>query len=484
MSDHKDQQVTATESAEASVRNSSRKKKLLYSAAAAIVLLGGIYGFGVHYYDTHLHSNVTVNQTKVGNKTVEEAEKVFTEDFASHVITLQEKEREEEIDPQAVGTVIDIGDQIKNLHAKEDKWTWFTDLFGSNDHKADLTMTYDTDKLNQVVNSLECFKKENIIAPEAAYIQQGKTQYEIVPEVMGNTVLKKKLIKQIGTSIQSGQTKINLEEAGLYKLPKHFEKDQDIQKALADINQYTRGTITYDFKYTSESIDYKKTKDWFKVTDKFEVKTVDDKIDHYLNWLCDHYNTMGGGRHFKTANGEKIWVADGDYGWKIDFEKEKKKLIKDLKSGKDVKRDPVYEYTAQVRKKDTDIGDSYVEVSIRNQEVWLFVDGHCIMNDSCVSGDPTRQASTATGAFSITYKQRNVTLTGPNAGGGSYASKVRYWMPFNGNQGLHDADWRGYFGGNEYRGNGSHGCVNLPIYAAEVLFRYVDKGFPVIIYDK
>ena len=70
----------------------------------------------------------------------------------------------------------------------------------------------------------------------------------------------------------------------------------------------------------------------------------------------------------------------------------------------------------------------------------------------------------------------------PNAGGGSYSSHVSFWMPFNGGQGLHDATWRSSFGGSIYRGSGSHGCVNCPYSTAAVLYKYVEEGFPVIVY--
>ena len=90
-----------------------------------------------------------------------------------------------------------------------------------------------------------------------------------------------------------------------------------------------------------------------------------------------------------------------------------------------------------------------MEISIANQEVWLYIDGECIMNSSCVTGTPPN-ASTYTGVYAITYKKSPDVLTGPNAGGGSYSSEVTFWMPFNGNQGMHDASWRDSFGGSIY----------------------------------
>ena len=55
-------------------------------------------------------------------------------------------------------------------------------------------------------------------------------------------------------------------------------------------------------------------------------------------------------------------------------------------------------------------------------------------------------------------------------------------MPFNGGEGLHDANWRWEFGGEIYQWSGSHGCVNLPYYLAEVIYNNMDIGTPVIVF--
>ncbi|MBQ7718263.1 MAG: L,D-transpeptidase, partial [Clostridia bacterium] len=66
--------------------------------------------------------------------------------------------------------------------------------------------------------------------------------------------------------------------------------------------------------------------------------------------------------------------------------------------------------------------------------------------------------------------------------GQGYESPVSYWMPFNGGIGLHDATWRGAFGGSIYRGGGSHGCVNLPFGVAQQLYGVISEGDPVVVY--
>lgn len=458
----------------------SGKGKWIAGAVVAVLLI--IYGFGVYHYSSHFPRNVYVNGIQIGGMTLDEAEKTFTDDLDSHKIALKEKERTEIISPQDVDTVIKVGSQISDLQASYNPWSWFTHFFGKDEQSIKLDITYDTAKLTALVDGLECFDKANVVAPEDAYIKAGETAFEIVPEVLGNTVKKKLLLSAVETALSTCKTTIDFEKDDLYKLPSYYEKDQVVQDALQKANKLTSGSITYDFSYTTEKVDYSVSKDWIKISKDFKVSVSDAKVGDYVEELGKKYNTMGGSRDFTTSYGSKINAYGGDYGWKIYFDKEKKKLIKNLKSGKDITREPVYSYKAMCRNSARDdIGDSYVEISISGQEVWLYVNGKCKMNSSCVTGRPP-SASTYTGVYSITFKKSPDTLNGPNAGGGSYSSKVTFWMPFNGNQGLHDASWRSSFGGSIYRSNGSHGCVNLPYYAAATLYKYVDAGFPVVIY--
>ena len=138
--------------------------------------------------------------------------------------------------------------------------------------------------------------------------------------------------------------------------------------------------------------------------------------------------------------------------------------------------EPIYAQTAAVHAKN-DWGTSYVEVSLTDQYLWLYKDGKCILESYFVSGNPNRGHATPKGIYGLTYKTRDATLSGEG-----YDSKVKYWMPFNRNVGLHDAPWRKTFGGQIYKNNGSHGCINLPPANAAKIYENVDKNTPVIVY--
>ena len=81
--------------------------------------------------------------------------------------------------------------------------------------------------------------------------------------------------------------------------------------------------------------------------------------------------------------------------------------------------------------------------------------------------------------FGLTYKQKDATLNGEN-----YSTPVSFWMPFNGNVGMHDATWRKARSAELYiNQRGSHGCVNLPYSVAETIYNTVEKNYPVLVYE-
>ena len=124
-------------------------------------------------------------------------------------------------------------------------------------------------------------------------------------------------------------------------------------------------------------------------------------------------------------------------------------------------------------------GLDYVDVSIENQHVRVFENARLIMETDCVTGTPNKARMTHPGVFHIYAMQRNRILRGRER---LYESFVNYWMPFDEGIGLHDATWRGSFGGNIYKSSGSHGCVNLPLSFAKELYSHVYVGETVYVH--
>ena len=121
---------------------------------------------------------------------------------------------------------------------------------------------------------------------------------------------------------------------------------------------------------------------------------------------------------------------------------------------------------------------TYVDVDITNQTMTYFVNNVPILSSPCVTGTPKNGRSTPSGVFSILEK-----TPGKRLKGSSWDVWVDRWMRFTSDScGLHDASWRRSFGGNIYKSNGSHGCVNLPKNVAYTLYDMVAVGTPVIVH--
>lgn len=122
--------------------------------------------------------------------------------------------------------------------------------------------------------------------------------------------------------------------------------------------------------------------------------------------------------------------------------------------------------------------NTYIDVDLTNQTVTYILNGAAVWSSECVSGDTSKGRSTPTGIYAVFGHVKGTYLTGP-----TWHNWVDYWMPFTrGGCGLHDATWRKKFGGEIYKTNGSHGCVNLPHDKAEELFNMIDIGTVVIVH--
>ena len=122
----------------------------------------------------------------------------------------------------------------------------------------------------------------------------------------------------------------------------------------------------------------------------------------------------------------------------------------------------------------TDSSD-YILIDIDEQEIALYISGELVCNGNVVTGT-MNQRDTPRGAFSIKTKETDATLKGAD-----YEVTVKYWMPFYGGCGIHDASWRSNFGGSIYQTNGSHGCVNCPAKLAKEIFQNCYIGMTVIV---
>jgi hypothetical protein len=453
-------------------------KKLFIAAVVFLGILLSIYLGGVFFYQSHFLYGSTVNGITYSNQTVAEVETDIENKISAYTLTLVG--RNDVIGVLAGG---EIGyhyvkdDQIALLQSAQNPYLWPVAFLKGAELSMEATTTYDSTLLEEKIRGLPFFKEENNIPPENASIVYDEAQGFIIQPEKENSLVKETALKEmILVCLEEGALQGNLEDYDCYEVPEYTSNSPELMTALEEAKKYTDLTITYTFGSRSEVLDKSTLHDWITISDDFSVSINEDKVTEYISYLNYYYTTFGISRQFTKQNGETITIKGGDYGWWINKSAEAKELLSILKAGQDVTREPVYYQTAASREED-DIGNSYVEVSLDKQKLWLFIDGELIMESDIVTGNLRRNYGTPTGVYGITYKERDATLVGEN-----YSSPVSYWMPFNGNIGFHDASWRSKFGKEYYKTSGSHGCVNMPPAKAAELYEYVTKGMPVIVY--
>ena len=169
------------------------------------------------------------------------------------------------------------------------------------------------------------------------------------------------------------ERKIDLEEKGCYRVAKTEEENKILTGARDKANKYMQSEIVYNWNGNEVLVDAHMIHDWV-IIDGNSVKLDEEKIGEFIAEQAKKYDTYGKNRIFHTTDGREIELKSGAYGWKTNKDEEKNELIEDLKKGEVIEREPVYSYTA-AQPGDKDIGNTYVEIDLGNQHLYLYVDG-------------------------------------------------------------------------------------------------------------
>jgi len=336
----------------------------------------------------------------------------------------------------------------------------------------------------------------NIVATESMLTQdsslilengKAQKQYEIqIQQEAGFDTYKfsvekevpKALLKKcVEKAIESGTIEAFWKEAGNYE--KQIRKQEEYHHLVTQLESYLKAEVIYEFGPYYEELKNDTIKTWILFDEETNSVTLNEtKIYEYTAQLAARYDTYNKPREFLTSDGTYVTVYGGSgYGWMVDQYGEAEALKQWITDGQTGTRRPIFAQEA-ASFENSDIGYDYVEVDLTYQYVYMYIGGQRIVSSPCVSGDLTlTDRTTPEGTYTLYYKQSPATLVGPD-----YVQPVTYWMPFNGGIGLHDATWRGEFGGQIYVSNGSHGCINLPYYAAEIIYQNIYSGMPIICY--
>lgn len=454
-----------------------KRKNIILISLIILLVLSVFYIFIANYFEKHFYFGTTINSIDVSGKTVDETKRIMEDNINDYKLLLRERDNPDEI---ILGSDIDLKfkneDKLQNLKKNQSGFRWIFNI-GKKDELTIDIIDYDDDRLKSKLRELDVSNTENKTEPQNPTFEYVDGAYKIVDEVKGNIIDDTLLYESVVYAIRDGKSELDLDESNCYVNPQYTSESQEVKDIKDTLDKYVNAKITYDFSKGNEVVDGSIINTWIDINDNYEITVNEKKIKEYLKELSKKYNSVGKTRSFTTTGGSNIKISGGDYGYELSTKDESKYLLEAVTEGKVEEKEIKYVQKPLFKDDDT-ITNTYVEISIPAQHLWFYKDGSLIVDGPVVTGNVSAGHGTPGGIYKLDDKERNATLKGQG-----YSSPVSFWMPFNGGIGIHDASWRGSFGGGIYLSSGSHGCVNAPYSLANTIYNNIEIGTPVVCYN-
>lgn len=461
---------------ESEKKTSHWKRWGLLGCGVVILAAGGLYYWKSSQYTDHFFPNTRFNHVDIGNKSYDEAVKKIRDKNKKHTLTINiGSQKWQTIDLSTVQNTEEAENVLKHQLQQQKPFEWPKAYFKKTKiHVPESTLNQN--KVNRQMSTL----KEKLISynmtakpstnatvtftEDGAKIKDGKK---------GTKIVVSTAIDGIKRAILHGDKTINLDQ---YYVKPAITKDSPATKELlSKADNISKMEANLSLNNKKYRIPNKEIMSWLYVNDQGTLAVNQEKEIDYLTTFAEKHNLKGKKVTFKTTKEGKVKVPADVYSWSINVAETAPALAKSVLAGKDFSEVPVTEGSASA--KGPLIGKNYVEVDLRNQHMYIYKKGKCVIDTDIVSGKP--ESPTPTGVFYVWNKQRDAVLRGAD-----YASPVSYWMPIDWTGvGIHDSDWQYAYGGTRWKdGFGSHGCINTPPNIMGKVFETVPVGTPVIVF--
>lgn len=463
------------------IENKTKNKKfrniIIYFIFAILIIYTLL---SVFYFNNAFLPNTYINGNEYSYMNKDKAILKLNREIEKYTLVITDNELiNEKINANEIELMYDVDEEINNVINNQNSWLWGLSLFNKNEIELSDNIRYNEKYLKDKIDSFDFVINSGDIIGEPAKIIFNNSEYVIEKGKHGNKLDRDALDLSIKNCITKLQEIADLNEISCFEESEYNDKNQTVIAACNKANQYIKAEITINLGEENKAVIINKEliNKWLCIDNKYNVFFDRIPIEECVNEYASTFNTYGKTRSFLTAHGIYENVAGGDFGWLINKNKEIDDIVTAIKAGTAITRTPACYYSG-LGHGEKDWGNTYIEVDLTNQHMYVWVKGERVLDSDVVTGSPIPSRVTPPGTYSVKAKMKNAILRGDN-----YRTPVSYWMPFNRGIGFHDATWQSSFGGTRYkRGYGSHGCVNLPLRVAKQLYEYVYVGIPVICY--
>ena len=451
-----------------------------------------IYIVASLFFSSHYLPGTTINADDVSLRSVEAATAIAKDKVEGYSLKVSGDGLDSTIQTSDINLSLDEGAYRDDAASHLPGWLWLFRLFGERSYQVGGGVSYDKEKVDSVISSAVTSVNEKATPPKDASItyDKKKSSFVAVDEKGGTVIETDSAIAAVERGVSMLLAQVELGDAELQQ-PKLHASAPEMDGAIKQANALLELKLPLLVNNkTIETVDKNLLQSWITLDDTY---TPQGDLDAITAWakkdLSAEVDTVGTVRTFTRPNdGKRIEVyGGGTYGWNMSSADLGKIICERLRDKSDEpielpmqSKGEVFTHGMQ------DWGPRFVDVDLGEQYVRMFDESsNVIMESECVSGNMSEGNDTVTGVFYLEDKQSPAVLIGlDNDGDGlpDYETDVQYWMPFYGGYGIHDALWRNSFGGDAFQYDGSHGCVNLPYYAAEILYGLIKVGDTVVVH--
>lgn len=511
------------------------------SLVCILAIALGVYLYYGYQHKEEFFKGTTINGIDVGGMTVEEVETMLAEKTNNYDLVVTAKDGQTaEITAKDIDYHYVSDGSVQKIFDKQIWWLWVKGYIGDkrDSHEASAGVAYDKDALKNIMNSWSFMIKENQTAPVDAALSYVENQYVVTEHTDGNTIDETLMFDALVAAVNNSKKELNIEEAGAYVLPAVTSDDEVLNDNAKTLNEQINCTIVHNMPDgTTKVLNPETLRSWMSTDENgryYRDDTVfNEKIAAYVQELNAAIEANNGSTVTFTScnpsNPRQISIKNYTGGkWTLDVEQETTQLTNEIFTNASATREPIY--SSRKFQGNGALGSTYVEIDMSAQHLWYFEGNQLMLECDIVSGTYTNSnRRTPEGIYSVDYKQEDRVLRGEMVETVTevqvpvevtvpgtdpvldeygnviqdgtpptttiqyktetkveqkpeYETPVNYWMPFNGGIGMHDASWRGSFGGTIYKYSGSHGCINMPLSKAGELYSMIETGCTVVCY--
>lgn len=470
------------------VAKKAKRRKVAKVAAASVAGgLAAVYLAGAAAFSFLFFPNTTVGGSDVSLKQAAEVEQVLSDVASGYAFTVEGQGVSLSMTSEEAGISFDTAAVVSDMRGHVNAFAWPYEVFQEHDLSECAVVQYSSTVLQDSLRAACDAVNAEATPPVDATIGYSAEAdaVAVIPEQYGTQIDADEVVAYVEAQNNQLATQIALPEEVLVEADLR-QDDERLAKAAEEANKFM--TVDLALKMGGQqvaAVDVESMSTWIAMDENFQVSMSEELMAAWIKQAAADLSTAGSERTYTRPDGKEVTVSGGDYGWKVD-EAAFETLVRDaVANSQQGEADIPLKQEGQVYNGPgvADWGKRYVDVDLTEQHARFYDEnGELIWESDIVSGGPGASRATPTGVWDLNDRRGYTMLVGRNPDGSiDYETPVNYWMPFKGNShGLHDATWRGSFGGSIYTYNGSHGCVNLPLSKAKELYNLIQVGDVVI----